>query len=111
MSYHNDMISVILSNKEGLEWELMMYDISIMSEVGFDRGDFDLFVRGYNIFDGKDAVAIVEVKGHQGLVPHYIRKQLPKYKKQFPEAKQFVVYGTPEKSLYFENFTFLNSDK
>jgi len=47
-------------------------------------------------------VAVIEVKGHKGLVPHYKKHQLHKYKDNFPNAKQFVVYST-NKDNFKEN--------
>ena len=110
MSYHNDMISVILRNKVNLEWALMMFDTSVESDVNFDRGDFDILVRGTDCFTGEHTVAVVEVKGNLGLVSHFYRKQLPKYREQFPNGKHFVVYGDcVRKDLNFDNFIFVDA--
>jgi len=109
MSYHNDMIEVISQNSNKLELILEMSNLVLQTEVSFTKGDLDLFVSGVCWYSNEFQNAIIEVKGHSGLVAHYKRHQLSKYKKQFPKAKQFVCYGK-DKSLEFENFSFLSEE-
>lgn len=101
LKYHDSIIKTIIENPLTLEAILGYTPIQITSELKIGNGDIDIYVRGPNAQD-----AIFEIKGHQGLVNHYIRKQLPKYKLRFPDARQFCVTGTSEKSLEIKDFNF-----
>ena len=103
------MIEVIEKNASELEIALEMSDITLQTEINFDRGDIDVLAKGTCWYTGEITQAVVEVKGHSGLVHHYKRWQLPKYKQQYPKAKQYVCYGA-NKSLNFQDFCFLSEE-
>lgn len=106
MSFHNDLIKIIVENREKLQWIIGMYDIEVQTEISMsDFGDIDIYVRGVDVNTQKEAAAIVEVKSHRGLVEHYIKHQLPKYVEKFPAAKQFVAYSKND-SFNFDDIEF-----
>ncbi|MBT5021573.1 hypothetical protein HOK51_00345 [Candidatus Woesearchaeota archaeon] len=105
MNLHNRIIDEIVNNQVLLEAHIEMYDSTIETEVSLSQyGDIDIMVTGIDYELQEPATAIIEVKAHRGLVDHYIKHQLPKYKTRFPEAKQFVVFSRGGDC--FENFVF-----
>lgn len=101
LKYHDMIIRIILENPQKLEQILGYTPLKILSEHKIGNGDIDIYV------EGQDAQnAIFEIKGHPGLINHYIRKQLPKYQQRFPLARQFCVTGTSTKLLNITDFDF-----
>ncbi len=101
LKYHDQIIRTILENPQKLEQLLGYTPTKILSEHKIGNGDIDIYVQG-----PKEQNAIFEIKGHSGLVNHYLRRQLPKYQERFPLARQFCVTGTSNKSLNIEDFNF-----
>lgn len=101
IKYHDLIIRTMLKNPQKLESILGYAPSKILSEHKIGNGDIDIYVEGPN-----EQIAIFEVKGHPGLINHYLRKQLPKYQQRFPLARQFCVTGTSDKSLNIRDFNF-----
>lgn len=107
MSLHNRIIDEILQNRCMLEAIVELYDTTIQANVSMGSfGDIDIKITGTDYLTQEERIAIIEVKSHDGLVPHYVKFQLPKYMFAFPGAKQFVVYSTGDSN--FEEFVFEN---
>ena len=106
MNVHNQIIQEILHNQLLLESIIELFDTTIKSEVSMSKcGDIDVLIQGMNYYSGNRETAIIEVKAHRGLVQHYIRFQLPKYKHKFPDAQQYVVYAD-HKNVAFDKLIF-----
>ena len=88
MSYHNNMIDVFLENPNIFAGELEFLVVDSVKEFPIGNGDIDVLLKG-----DRGEIAIVEVKGHQGLLPKFEKKQLPKYRIYFPDAKIFALIG------------------
>lgn len=64
-------------------------------------GDIDILLLGE-----RNKVVVIEVKGHSGLLPKFEKKQLPKYREQFPNADYYALVGNPQRSLDPQDFEF-----
>lgn len=107
MNYHDKIIEVILENKENTLWEINMHNCKFETNVSLSEwGDLDIVISGIDNETQKNSLAILEIKSNIGLRLGYIKKQLPKYIEKFPNAKQFLVIGTSNQSLLFEDLTF-----
>ena len=85
MNYHERLTASIIENEASLEWVLGFCINETKTALSLGRlGDIDIFVRGEDLIDGTERTAIIEIKSHSGLVPHYLRAQLPKYEEAFP---------------------------
>ncbi|MFA5856353.1 MAG: hypothetical protein WC867_03280 [Candidatus Pacearchaeota archaeon] len=99
MSLHDLLIKTIINSPVVLESNLGMQVSKITHKISLGKnGDIDIKVDGINSLTHEPCLAIVEVKTHDGLIPHYLRKQLPKYQERYPDAMQYVAYSLSGKS-------------
>ena len=87
-NYHNQMIDSFLENPFLFSDDLGFIIKDVKKEFSMGNGDIDILVEGT-----MGEKAIIEVKSHSGLLPHFVKKQLPKYINYFPEAKVFALVG------------------
>lgn len=109
MSYHNDLQAAFVQNINSFSEQIgFVVEGKCKTNQQLGRyGEIDVIARGTPIdLEGiiTTPTALIEVKGHHGLIGKFERKQFPVYLEYMPNAKIFLLYGY-KKSLLVEDMT------